>query len=316
MMIPDIIESFGFPITLVFTKNKRAFFSERITGRIWEIADDKLVLVRQFPVVPISGHHETGLLGIEVDPNFEENNYIYAFYTYGKDEFTMANRVVRFRADRKEEELVLGNIPAGKIHNGGIISFAPDKTLYIGVGVSNEVMEKSQDIDYLGGKILRLNSDGSIPADNPFGKSPVYSFGHRNIFGLAFHPVSGSLYICEEGPEKNDEINIIKSGGNYGWPNVTGKVNKSEFVDPIATYTPTITPTQCCFDNKYFYFGAYNDGTVHRLELAGENYDEVVTDEIVYRGKSFGVIGVFRSPENQFYVTTPNKIINFSPSEN
>lgn len=313
MKIPDNIESFGFPVTLAFSAKGRAFFSERITGNVWEIKGDKLDLIRKFPIVPISGHHETGLIGIATDPDFEDNDYLYAYYTYGKDEYSMKNKVVRFLVGGEDEEIVLDNIPASRIHNGGIISFAPDKTLYIGVGVNNEVMKKSQDTSYLGGKILRVNRDGSIPKDNPYKNSPVYSYGHRNIFGLAFHPQNGNLFICEEGPEKNDEINIIKPAGNYGWPEITGKTNNPKYVDPIKTYTPTITPTQCCFDEKYFYFGSYNDGTVHRLTLSGKNYNKVEKDEIVYRGKSFGIIGVFQSPDHHFYITTPNRISNFSP---
>jgi len=313
MNIPDIIESFGFPITLTFSKKGRAFFSERITGSLWEIKGDKLELIRRFPIVPISGHHETGLLGIALDPDFETNAYIYAFYTYGQDEYTMKNKVVRFLAGQEGEETILDDIPASRIHNGGIIAFAPDKTLYIGVGVANEVMEKSQDIGYLGGKILRINKDGSIPSDNPYENSPVYSYGHRNIFGLAFHPKTGKLYVSDVGPEKDDEINIIKPAGNYGWPNVTGQADDTRYVDPIVTFTPTITPTQCCFDEKYFYFGSYNEGTVHRLTLGGPDFDRVEKDDIVYRGKSFGVVGVFCSPECQFYVTTPNRILRFSP---
>ncbi|MEI6266468.1 MAG: PQQ-dependent sugar dehydrogenase [bacterium] len=313
MNIPDIIESFGFPVTLAFSAKGRAFFSERITGNIWEIKGDKMDLVYKFPIVNISGHHETGLIGIAVDPDFDISGYIYAFYTYGRDEYSMKNKVVRFLVGSGKEETILDNIPAGRIHNGGIIAFAPDKTLYIGVGIGNEVMDRSQDIDYLGGKVLRINNDGSIPKDNPYKESPVYSYGHRNIFGLAFHPKNGKLFISEDGPEKNDEINIIQPDGNYGWPEVTGKVGSPKFVDPIITYTPTITPTQCCFDEKYFYFGSYNDGAVHRLTLGGKDYNKVEKDETVYRGKSFGVIGVFHSPDHQFYVTTPNRISNFSP---
>jgi aldose sugar dehydrogenase len=209
--------------------------------------------------------------------------------------------------------VLLDNIPAWEIHNGGIIAFAPDKTLYIGVGVANEIMEKSQDTNYLGGKILRINRDGTIPMDNPFPNSPVYSYGHRNIFGLAFHPETKKLYISEPGPDKDDEINIIEKGGNYGWPEVTGVVKDSRFVDPIITYTPTITPTQCCFLDNDFYFGSYNEGTVHKLTLDKKDPAKVLKDDVVYRGKTFGVIGVFCAPDKTFYITTPNRILSFQP---
>jgi hypothetical protein len=314
--LPDLIESSGFPITVVFSKAGRMFYSERITGNIWEVIGDKFKLIHHFSIVPITGHHETGLLGVAIDSDFEKNENIYCFYTYGDDEYSMKNKVVRINCQSSEEKVIIDDLPANRIHNGGIIAFSPDNLLYIGVGADNPVMDKAQDINFLGGKVLRMNSDGTIPGDNPFAGSPVYSYGHRNIFGLAFHPVTGELYECEDGPDANDEINIIEKGENYGWPDVTGKVNDSKYVDPIITYTPTITPTQCCFDGKYFYFGSYNEGTVHRLTFEGKKYDKVVKDEVVYRGKTFGVIGVFCTPDHNFYVVTPNKIAAFVPEVN
>jgi len=309
-ILPEFIEASGFPITVCFF-NDRAFFSERITGNLWEVRKNNFRLVKSFPIVKITGHHETGLLGIATDPDFETNRYLYAYYTYGGQE-KFQNKVVRFK-ENGEEEVLLDNLPAALIHNGGIIAFAPDKTLYIGTGVDNPIMKQSQNVAFLGGKLLRINRNGSIPKDNPFPSSPVYSFGHRNIFGLAFHPHTGKLYVTDVGPDRNDEINIIEKGGNYGWPEVTGIVNNLKYIDPIKTYTPTITPTQCLFVGNDFYFGSYNEGTVHKITLQGRKFDRVVKDEIVYQGKSFGVIGVFYGPDKQFYLSTPNKIIRFAP---
>jgi len=309
-LLPDLIEVSGFPITVSFSKD-RVFFSERITGNLWEVVKNDFRLIKNFPIVKITGHHETGLLGIAVDPDFETNHFFYAFYTCGEQN-NFKNKIVRFKEGQKDEDIILDNLPAALIHNGGILTFAPDKTLYIGTGVDNPIMQESQNTAFLGGKILRINRDGTIPHDNPFSGSPVYSLGHRNIFGLAFSP-TGKLYVSDVGPDKNDEINIIKKGGNYGWPEVTGIVNNQKYIDPLITYTPTITPTQCVFVGNDFYFGSYNEGTVHKLTLTGDNLDRVVKDEIVYRDKSFGVIGVFYGPDNQFYLTTPNKIIHFTP---
>lgn len=307
------IEVNGFPISLVFGAN-RIFFSERITGNIWEVlAEDKFMLIRHFPVVQVTGHHETGLLGLALDPEFAKNNYIYAFYTYGADIGEAKNKVVRFQIGEESEEILLDELPANRIHNGGIIGFGPDKKLYVLIGVDNAVMEKSQDIKYLGGKVLRINSDGTIPADNPFKNSPVYTYGHRNLFGIAFHPKTGEAYISEDGPDENDEINILEKGGNYGWPKVTGIVKKAEYVNPIIAYTPTITPTQCCFDGNDFYFGSYNEGSVHKLTLDTKNSEKVISDKIVYQGRPFGTIGVFCSPDGDFYVATPSSILKFNP---
>lgn len=307
--MPDSIDVQGGPITLIFSKNGRAFFSERITGNIWEVTEnEKYKLIKHFSVVQATGHHEAGLLGIVLDPKFEENNYLYAFYTEGEDLDHAKNKVVRILVDGNEETTILQDIPGGRIHNGGMVVFGKDEKLYVGVGVDNPLKDKSQDKDFLGGKILRINTDGSIPDDNPFQGSPVFSLGHRNIFGIAIHPGSGELYVSDVGPEKDDEINIVTSGMNYGWPKVVGYSNDPRFKDPIITYTPVITPTQSVFVDGALYFGSYNEGTVHKLTFSSD-LSKVISDDIVYSGKPFGVVGVFVSPDGDFFVATTNKIL-------
>lgn len=311
-LLPESIEVTGFPITLAFSKDGRVFLSERIPGRLWQIDHGSYRPIATFPVVPMIGHHETGLIGIALDPDFEDNGLIYSYYTTGRyDEFR--NRVVRLKEDGSKEEVLLDNIPAGFIHNGGIMAFGPDKNLCIGVGVNNEEKDKSQDTGFLGGKVLRITRDGAIPEDNPFPNSPVYSYGHRNIFGLAFHPRTGNLYICDVGPDANDELNIIRKGANYGWPIVVGLSDDPRFVNPIHTFNPVITPTQSVFVGDDLYLGSYNEGSVHKLTLQGANFDRVARDDVVYQGRPAGVIGVFHSPDDNFYMTTPNRILRFTP---
>lgn len=309
MKMPDSIEVLGGPITLVFSKSGRAFFSERITGNIWEIIEfEKYKIIKHFPVVQVSGHHESGILGIALDPDFENNGYIYAYFTEGKDINQANNKVVRFVINTDKEETLISGIPAERIHNGGIIAFGPDGKLYIGTGIDNPIKHKSQDKNNLGGKILRINSDGSIPDDNPFKGSPVYSLGHRNIFGLAFNPNNRKLYVSDVGEATDDEVNIIQPGGNYGWPEARGFNNNPKFIEPIATYTPTITPTQNVFYNNDLYFGSYNNGNIHKLTLSSDG-SKVISDVIVYQGKPFGITGVFVSPDQEFFVTTTNRIM-------
>lgn len=301
-LLPDFFEDFGFPITLVFSETGKIFMSERVTGRLWQV-DTKRVITT-FPLVPLLGHNECGLIGIVLDPDFEDNGYIYCFYSYGTGENDIHNRVVRIKEDGTGLQILLDNLPGGMIHEGGIMTFGSDKTLYIGVGVQNEIEEKAQDVTFLGGKILRINRDGSIPLDNPFKDSPVYSYGHRNVFGLAFHPITNKLYECEIGPEINDEINIIEAGGNYGWPLFSGYAKDTKFKDPIKVYSKVITPVQGIFVNKDFYFVSYNEGTVHKLILEGDDFNIVVKDEIMYEGKPWSMVGLFYAPDNQFYLTT------------
>jgi aldose sugar dehydrogenase len=164
------------------------------------------------------------------------------------------------------------------------------------------------------GKVLRYNDDGTIPQDNPFPGSPVYSLGHRNIFGLAFHPKTGRLYISEEGPDANDEINLIQKGGNYGWPIVTGRAGRPEFIDPIHVYARVVTLTQLAFYGEDLLVPTWNTGHIHRLKLAGEDYDRVTQDDIVYRYRPWGLLGIFVGPERELYVTTPDGIEKISIS--
>lgn len=310
-LLAESLESSGFPLAMAFADDGCVFLSERV-GRLWEIKGDSFRLIHQFSVVPLLGHHETGLLGITLDPDFAVDDYIYCYYTTGENEQTMKNRVVRMKVSNPTEEILLDNIPAGLIHDGGVMAFGPDKTLYIGVGVHNKVMANAQDTARLDGKVLRINRDGSVPHDNPMPGSPVYSWGHRNIFGLAFHPETGTGYICDVGPNKQDEINLIHKGANYGWPAEMGPTENQKTVDPIISYEHVITPTQCVAVDNYLYFGSFNEGNVHRLTLSGDRYDKVIEDEVVYQGTPMGVVGVFCSPDRQFYITTPQFIMNLT----
>jgi glucose/arabinose dehydrogenase len=208
-LLPDKIEAFGFPISLVFDRSGKAYLSERISGILWKIEGDKFTAVRKFPILQALGHHEVGLLGITLDPDFDQNSYIYAYYTYGDTLENAANKVVRIKEGEEQEKIIIDNIPGGQIHNGGIIGFGPDKNLYICVGVDNAVMDKAQDIDYWGGKVLRVQPDGSIPKDNPYPNSPVFSFGHRNLFGIAFHPVTGLPFVSN--PDRREMMRSILS---------------------------------------------------------------------------------------------------------
>jgi glucose/arabinose dehydrogenase len=130
---------------------------------------------------------------------------------------------------------------------------------------------------------------------------------------LAFHPETHKLYVCDVGPDKDDEIDLIEKGGNYGWPEVVGKSDNPKYINPITSYTPVITPVQGVFVGRDLYFGSYNEGTVHKLTLSGEAYDQVKKDEIVYKGEPATVVGVFYGPDSQFYLTTANQIIRFQP---
>jgi glucose/arabinose dehydrogenase len=179
---------------------------------------------------------EGGLLGLAVGPDPADPAYVYAYFTAASD-----NRLVRMPWDGSAlgpPEVLLEGVPKARNHDGGRIAFGPDGRLYVSTGDAGEP-SRSQDPDSPAGKILRLEPDGGIPADNPFPGSPVWSLGHRNVQGLAFDD-EGRLWAGEFGQKTYDELNLIEPGANYGWPEFEGPGDgDGRFVEPVAVWNPT-----------------------------------------------------------------------------
>lgn len=193
---------------------------------------------------------ESGLLGMALHPNFADSPHVFVAYTW-REGSQILERIVRFTYNGStlgDMRILLDRIPGATIHDGCRLFILSDRTLLVTTGDAN-VAARAQDHQSLNGKVLRLRLDGTIPDDNPFPASPVWSLGHRNAQGLAWH--DGILYSSEHGPNSDDEVNIIERGRNYGWPNVMGYCDsptEAEFcrahavVEPIAVWTPTIAP--------------------------------------------------------------------------
>ena len=178
---------------------------------------------------------EAGLLGFVLASDFSESKRAYAYYTY-EENGKLYNRIVTLRlrdGSWQEEDVLLDRIPGARVHNGGRLKFGPDGKLYATTGDAADA-KIAQDRHSLGGKILRMNPDGSIPDDNPFPNSYVYSYGHRNPQGLTWLP-DGTLFASEHGNSANDEINRIEAGKNYGWPVIQGLDEQEGMVTPLFT---------------------------------------------------------------------------------
>ncbi|MEU6283677.1 PQQ-dependent sugar dehydrogenase [Streptomyces sp. NPDC047028] len=210
----------------------------------------------------VSPEGEGGLLGIALSPDYASDHMIYAYFTSASD-----NRIVRVLYDEKKpagEQLgapdtIFRGIPKGVIHNGGRIAFGPDKMLYAGTGESGE-RGLAQDRKSLGGKILRMTPEGEPAPGNPFPGSVVYSYGHRNVQGLAWDDKQ-RLFASEFGQDTWDELNAIKPGGNYGWPDAEGRSSDPAFQNPIAQWhTDDASPSGI----------AYVDGVIWMAGLKGE----------------------------------------------
>jgi hypothetical protein len=204
------------PWGIAFLPGGAALVSERTTGDIVRIpaGGGTPQTVMHLPEADVDAG-EGGLLGIAVSPDYGADGLVYAYLTTGTD-----NRIVRFRLGGAVEPILTG-IDAGVIHDGGRIAFGPDGKLYAGTGETGR-SRLSQSLRSPNGKILRINPDGSIPDDNPFRGSPVWTYGHRNVQGLAWDR-AGRLWASELGQNTWDEVNLIAKGRNYGWPAVEGK---------------------------------------------------------------------------------------------
>ena len=183
-----------------------------------------------------------GLLGITLHPNFSTNHLMYVFLTYEENKI-LWNKILQITESQNKlvsVKTILDKIPGSSFTNGGFIKFGPDDKLYVGTGTVSDASHLPQDLNSLSGKILRINDDGSIPEDNPFPNSPVYSLGHRNPQGMTWDN-NENLFVAEFGPGKNDEINLIQAGKNYGWPEQQCSGNEN-FEDAILCYDPSIEP--------------------------------------------------------------------------
>ncbi|MBD2872476.1 PQQ-dependent sugar dehydrogenase [Paenibacillus arenilitoris] len=219
-----------------------------------------------------------GLLGLELAPDFTDSNLAYAYYSYESNNGQFY-RIVRLRLEGnswKEEQILLDDIPSGMYHHGGRVKIGPDGKLYATVG-DIYVAEIAQDLNLLGGKILRMNPDGSIPDDNPFPDSYIFSYGHRNPQGIAWS-TDGSLYESEHGNNANDEINLIEAGQNYGWPIIEGNEVQEGMVSPQFTSgsDETWAPSGIAYSNGKLYAAALSGSAVIEFDLNSGERREIV----------------------------------------
>ncbi len=250
------------PWGLAFLPDGNALVSERDSGRILRVGPGtEATEVGTVPGVAAGG--EGGLLGLATSPGFERDQLVYAYFSAQSD-----NRIVRFRLGGGQVEVLLDGIPRAGIHNGGRIAFGPDGALYAGTGDAAQ-RGNAQDPGSLGGKILRLRPDGSVPADNPDPGSPVWTLGHRNVQGLAWDD-QGRLFATEFGQNRVDEINLIEKGANYGWPEVEGTGGGSRFRDPLVTWpTSQASPSGAAIAGDTLYVAALRGKRLWSVPLDG-----------------------------------------------
>lgn len=334
--VETVLEDLMIPWSLALAPDGRMFFTERV-GRINVVAPNSSK-PSLFSEVPVENVGEGGLLGLALSPEFETDRFVYVYQTYrlGAD---LRNRVVRFNDQNgvgTDSQVIVDDIPGANVHDGGRIRFGPDGKLYIGTGDSASG-PLAQNLQSLAGKILRVNPDGSIPSDNPFPSSPIYSYGHRNVQGFDWHPLNGKMYETEHGPTgeqgrfANDEANQINPGRNYGWPLIICKANDPRFADPVfctgdnetwapsgcSFYSPEKTSPENLIDEwEYSFFIATLRGEhLHRFMFNSQT-GAIEGSEKLLQG-SFGRLrDAVQGPDGLLYILTSNRDGRGSPAPN
>ena len=295
------------PWGIAFLPDGDALVAERDTARILRIpaGGGEPREVMQVPGVNTNAG-EGGLLGLAVSPNYGRDRLVYAYFTSDTD-----NRIVRFRLGGRVRTVLTGIAAAG-IHNGGRIAFGPDGKLYAGVGDAAET-SNAQNRESLNGKILRMNPDGSVPSDNPFDGSLVYSWGHRNVQGLAWDR-RGRLWASEFGQNSRDEVNLIRAGRNYGWPEVEGVGGGGGgFTDPLVTWsTSEASPSGAAIIGRNLYVAALQGECVWKIPLDGASAGKPTR---MLAGRYGRIRTVVAAPDGTLWVATSNRDGRGSPRE-
>lgn len=308
-----IAENLNVPWDLAFMPDGDILITER-NGKIKRLfltTDKHVEDVLTVPGVVQTG--ESGLHGIAVHPNFKDNNYIYLYYTFSGGQGNSLNRVVRYTysdGTLKDMTVIVDNIPGAIFHDGGRIRFGPDGYLYIATGDA-QVPTMAQDRNFIAGKILRVTDSGKPAPGNPFGNM-IYSLGHRNPQGLTWDD-KGNLWETEHGPSGSgddccrDEVNLIRPGANYGWPEITGDRTQNKMVSPIAqSGADTIwAPASVIYANNSLFFAGLRGQALFEAVIGPNN---TITEVIPHFQNRFGRIrGATMGPDGMLYITTSNR---------
>jgi glucose/arabinose dehydrogenase len=313
------VSALDVPWSMAFAPDNRLFLTER-AGRVRILNIATMTAELALTLDGVFTQSEAGLLGIALDPDFSQNRQVYLYYTAAAGSGAV-NRVLRFReaGNRLTDRVtLLDNIPAASIHDGGRLRFGPDRLLYITTGDAANT-SLAQDLASSAGKILRLNTDGTSPRDNPF-SSPIFSYGHRNPQGLDWHPATGDLWASEHGNSGNDEINAIRAGVNYGWPRIEGAAAMPGMQAPAAFFTPSIAPSGASF-YRGTRFPQFADNLfvatlrgAHLLRLRVDASGRVTSPERLLEGRFGRLRDVQPGPDGALYVLTNNRDGRGSPT--
>lgn len=287
------------PWGLAFLPDGSALVTLRDEGRLVQVRTGQApTVLGTVPGVRPDG--EGGLLGVAVSPDFATDHSIFVYFTAESD-----NRVVRLTFGdgvATEPTVVLRGIPKAGNHNGGRITFGPDGFLYVTTGDAGD-SDRSQDKDALAGKILRITKEGRPAPGNPFGDTPVWSYGHRNVQGIAWAP-DGRMFASEFGQNQWDELNLIRPGRNYGWPVVEGRAGRAGFTDPLAQWaTSDASPSGIAVAGGAVWMTALRGESLWRVPLTTNG---IGTPDRLLQGKYGRLRDAVAAPDGRLWVLTSN----------
>ncbi|MBS1494222.1 MAG: PQQ-dependent sugar dehydrogenase [Bacteroidetes bacterium] len=328
--IETFAENLTVPWSIAWTDKDRMLVNER-SGKIRIIQNGKLQDAPLLEVKDVSSNAEEGLMGLAIDPNYSSNKFIYISYAYGGSD-KLSVKVVRYKDDGNsvsDEKILIDKIQGTHLHAGCRIKFGPDGKLYITTGDATD-RQIAQDLKNMGGKILRLNSDGTIPADNPFPNSPIWTYGHRNPQGIDWYPGTSIMWETEHGPSGfdgpggGDEVNVIVKGSNYGWPVVSHDGHKDGMVAPVLVYTPAEAPASGMFYKSgiitqfknNFFFGCLRGRGIIRVIVDENNPEKVVSFEKMKDINIGRIREIAEGPDGAIYFSTSNKDGRGNPASN
>lgn len=321
--VTPVVQNLRVPWSIVFTSQDRWLVSER-QGSVRVIENGKLA-TQPLISFTVSSQSEEGLMGLALDPDYAQNKLVYACYAYANGN-SLVDRVVRFKDNGTSAgtpSTIIDGIPAAVNHAGCRLSFGPvDKKLYITTGDATN-KANAQNKTSLAGKILRISADGSIPSDNPFAGSAVWTLGHRNPQGLAWQPTTNELYATEHGPTAGgdavvgggDELNRITKGSNYGWPTIHHDQTDPRFVTPLFTATPAIAPAGATFytgsllpqfKNNLLFAGLKGEG-IYRVIFDSENPQKILSRNKISDINVGRVRDIQQGSDGALYILTSNQ---------
>jgi glucose/arabinose dehydrogenase len=306
-VVRTIASGLEVPWGLAFLPDGSALVTERDSGRVLSIRDGEVTEIGTVAdAVPVG---ESGLLGIAVSPTYTTDHEVFLYVTTAVD-----NRIVRTTYDGSrlgDLDVILDGIPNGFIHDGGRLAFGPDGYLYASTGETGQG-ELAQDRSSLGGKILRITTAGDPARGNPFKDSPIWTWGHRNVQGLAFDD-QGRLWASEFGDSDWDELNLIVKGANYGWPFVEGTGGNGTYADPLVVWkTSEASPSGLAYLDGHLWLAALFGQRLWRIDVNGAAASNP-TDFFV--GEYGRLRTVVVAPDGNLWVTTSNRDGRGSPVE-